>query len=81
MTTSQTVMTDRIRVHGVTLNRQGNIYLPSKHKLQNEAPWLIEKMFGRNIWILRPKEGASVYFSSLKQALLVAIDPTYKESK
>jgi len=81
MTTSQPVMTDRIRVHGVTLNRQGNIYLPSRFKLPAHAPWLIEKMFSRNIWILRPKEGASLYFPTLKQALLVAIDPSHQERK
>lgn len=81
MAPSQPVMTDRIQVHGITLNRQGNIYLPSRFKEQAQAPWFIEKMFGRNIWILRPKEGASLYFPTLKQALLVATDPSHKEGK
>lgn len=64
--------TDHIIIHGHRLNRMGTVYFPSGFKNTLKAPWWIEKMFGRDVWILFRPEVATVYYFNMKQALLEA---------
>lgn len=64
--------TDHIIIHGHRLNRIGAVYFPSGFKDTAKAPWWVEKMFGRDVWILRRHETAAIYYFSMKQALLQA---------